>query len=371
MIKKYLFFFIFHLCLIFQNQAIAANASGTTRGVTFFYLDGVSQDFPWVLDNQYLPTVRAKIDNLLTKYREADVNWIRILVASDHFTLNPSGAYPIPSQSLVNKVNDFMAITRSGLNAGKFKIEIVLIPKQVNSMFVDVAPYSADKLWYKTWLDKLNYSNLGMVMFGGDLSPCLLGPIRCQGEPNADALVTNHGKWIKEMWAWKQSNYPNLSASYEVIGVQAGSNNDPALIKKLAVWMNTNTPSNPIVAASMYVDLPTNSTWQQYLYATLAILDAYHSVSNKPLWIDEFGKSMNTLEPQGVQDQRNAYQGFLGASICWRPNKYPKFAWVAGNDYPYTKGQWYGLTSGFSLDQPMMRDTWSDLKLYYSIQACP
>lgn len=352
--------------LFVQKSSIAANVSGDVRGVTFFYLDGESQDFPWVLDNQYDPTVRARIDNLLAQYRAGGVNWIRLLVATDHFPIE-SESHPVPSASLIKKVNDFMAITRSGLNAGRFKVELVLVPQQRNALFTDVAPYSRDKLWFKTWIDNLNYSNLGIVMLGGDLSPCYLSG--CEGESSADVVPKNHGAWIKSLWAWKQANYPGLNASYEVIGVQSLSNNSPVLIKKLAGWMNANTPTNPIVAASVYIDLPSGSSWQEYANATVKILDAYHSVSNKTLWIDEFGKSFGSQ--WNAQDQRNAYLGFLGASVCWRQNRYPKFAWVASNDYPYDGRNWLGLVSGFNGTTPVMRDTWSDLSLYYNLQSCP
>jgi hypothetical protein len=108
------------------------------------------------------------------------------------------------------------------------------------------------------------------------------------------------------------------------------------------------------------------------------VLDAYHSVSSKPLWIDEYGKSIGSCVINGQncgtwteQDQRNAYQGFLGASVCWRQNRYFKFAWVAGRDYPYDGQEWFGLVSTFNGDKPFMRPAWYDLGLYYNLQACP
>jgi hypothetical protein len=365
---KRLFLLLFALLMAVSpsEDAKAINASGDVRGVTFFYLDGGQQDFPWVLDHQYDPLVRSRIDKLLEKYREAGVNWIRLLVATDHFPVQ-SDIHPVPSASVIKKVNDFMAITRAGNNAGRFTVELMLIPQQRNGLFTDVAPYSRDKFWYKTWIDNLNYSNLGLVMLGGDLSPCLLSG--CEGERFVEALPKNHGEWIKSMWSWKESNYPALNVSYEVIGVQALSNNDPALIKRLANWINRNTPTNPVIAASLYIELPSGSSWQDYAYATARVLDAYHSTTAKMLWIDEFGKGFGSQWSE--QDQRSAYQGFLGASVCWRQNRYPKFAWVAGNDYPYDGKNWYGLVSGFAGSTPIMRDAWSDLSLYYTVQACP
>lgn len=69
-------------------------------------------------------------------------------------------------------------------------------------------------------------------MMAGDLSPCLLDG--CYGDPSLPASAThqrNHGSWIRELWAWKEANYAGLNVSYEVIGNQGGSGNDPNLIK--------------------------------------------------------------------------------------------------------------------------------------------
>jgi hypothetical protein len=119
--------------------------------------------------------------------------------------------------------------------------------------------FKPDWTWMNEWITKFNYTNLGIIMLGGDLSPCLLSG--CEGEAAAEALPRNHGAWIKAMWAAKEANHPRLNASYEVIGVQKRSNNSPELIKKLATWINTATPSNPVVAASLYVVLPPGSSW--------------------------------------------------------------------------------------------------------------
>jgi hypothetical protein len=375
------------LCLLFAFGSSQAQISGPVRGVTFFHLHDESysaqtpRDFPWVLDNQHVPAVRAQIDALLTQYRNAGVNWIRILVAANHFT--PSHIYPEPKQELIDKVNAFMDITRSGANAGRFTIELVLLPMQDSAgFFVDQAPYNTDKAWYNTWLQKLNFSNLGMVMFGGDLVPCGWSPAgwRCQGEAGATDLQNKHGEWIRAIWAWKQSNYPTLNASYEVIGVHGASNNSTVPIQKMANWINLWTPSVPVVAASLYITRTgtTAWTWQQYKDATLAVLDAYHAVSTKPLWIDEFGfraagdpdSGVTTPEPvMTEQEQQAGYQGFLAASVCWRQNRYPKFAWEAGSDYKH--GAPWGLFKGFSGTTPIARPAASEVALYYTLQSCP
>ncbi len=343
-------------------QAVPAEPGGgrEIRGVTFFYLDGAKQDFPWVLEHQRDPLVRARIENLLEQYRAAEVSWIRLLVATDHFS-DRSVIHPVPTQPLIQKVNDFMALTRSGPNAGQFTIELVLLPEQKSSRFTDTAPYERDKRWYQTWLDHLNYTNLGMVMLGGDLSPCLLSG--GEGDSGVESIPQNHGAWIKSIWAWKEANYPNVYASYEVIGIQTGSRNDPRLIRDLAVWVKANTPKIPVVAAALYVELQPGSSWRDYADATARILDTYHAASNIPLWIDEFGKSSgNTWTPE---DQKAAYTGFLTATVSWRRKGYPMFAWVAGDDSPNDGKNSFGLVSGFEKTKPLMRPAWEELTRFY------
>jgi hypothetical protein len=386
MLKKHIKGLIFLLCLAMPLMGIASTPTGVNgdvRGVTFYYLDGAAnpyshpavagQGFGWVLDNQYDPAVRARIDNLLTAYRNAGVNWIRLLVGSDNFP--SSKVEPVPSAALIKEFNDFLAITRSGANQGQFHIEVVLVPHRASGMIADVAPYNHDKLWLKTWIDKINYTNVGMVLLGGDLSPCLLSG--CEGSANASAIAKNHGAWIKSIWAWKQANYPTLNASYEVIGVESGNN--PALIAMLAHWNDVNTPTNAIMSAGVYISLPSGATWQQYAAVTVAVLDSYASASSKNLHIDEYGKSRGT-DASGntwsLNDQRAAYQGFLGAVVCLRKKNYAKFAWVAGRDYPYDtdstgRARWNGLVDSFNGATPVMSATWSDLKLYYTLQVCP
>jgi len=343
----------------------AANVSGDVRGTTFFYLDGSAQDFPWVLDHQYDPAVRAKIDSLLSQYRSAGINWIRLLVATNHFP-NRSDIHPVPTQALIQKVNDFMAITRAGANAGQFTIELMLIPEQSNGQFTDVAPYTRDKLWYQTWLSGLNYTNLGMVMFGGDLTPCLL-----QG-CEFDGLTKNHADWIRGIWSWKVVNYPSINGSYEVIGVQQGSDNNYWMLLNMSWWNQTYTPTNPVLAASLYVEKPPGASWGDYANATITILNNYITYpGSKPLWIDEFGKKIGT---EGytwtAQDQSAAFAGFYGASVCsFQAQRFPKFAWVGGNDSDLPLS--YGLFSAFSGSTPVARPALNDLSLYYNLQACP
>jgi hypothetical protein len=342
-------------------QAVAAGLfEGKVRGVTFFYLDGAKQDFPWVLEHQREPLVRARIENLLKQYRAAGVNWIRLLIATDHFS-DRSVIHPVPTQPLIQKVNDFMAITRNGPNAGQFTLELVLLPEQKNARFTDTAPYERDKRWYKTWLDHLDYTNLGMVMFGGDLSPRLLSG--GQDETGAEPIPQNHGAWIKSIWAWKKANYPDIYASYEVIGIQTGSRNNPLLIQNLATWAKANTPGISVFSAALYVELPSGRSWRDYADVTATILDTYHSVSDIPLWIDEFGKSSGTTWT--LEDQKNAYTGFLTATVSWRRKRYPMFAWVTGNDAPYDGKNTFGLVSGFEEAKPLMRPAWEELTRFY------
>ena len=95
MFRKLMMTAVFAACSAVTFTAMATTATGvngTVRGVTFYYLDGAanpyadppipSQGFQWVLDHQYDPDVRERLDNLLAAYRAAGVNWIRLLVAS-------------------------------------------------------------------------------------------------------------------------------------------------------------------------------------------------------------------------------------------------------------------------------------------------
>jgi hypothetical protein len=344
----------------------AAFHVGAVRGVTFFYLDGKQQDFPWVLEHQREPAVRARIEGLLEQYRAAEVNWIRLLIATNHFP-DRSAIHPVPSFPLIQKVNDFMALTRSGENAGQFTIELVLVPEQKNSRFTDTAPYERDKRWYKAWLDQLDYSNLGMVMFGGDLSPCLLSG--GEGEPGSESIPKNHSAWIKALWNWKVAHYPNLYASYEVIGIQTGSRNDPMLIQKLATWIKVNTPGLPVVSASLYLELPRGSSWRDYADTTARIIDTYNAtLPDTPLWIDEFGKSWG--QDWTLEDQKAAFTGFLTTTIAWqRRSSYPVFVWVAGNDAPYDGKNTFGLVAGFDESKPRMQPAWGEVERFYRLGA--
>ncbi len=346
-------------------------AAGNVRGVTFFYLDGVAQDFPWVLENQYDPAVRAKIDAILAGYRQAGVNWIRLLVSANHRTYYKylDKANPVPSDSLVKQVNDFMAITRSGDNAGKFTIELMLIAQtDAAGAFADAAPYTKDKQWYASWLSRLNYGNLGLVMFGGDLEPCRWEPagFLC-GDASSSPVVKSHARWIKEMWSWFKATYPTLNVNYEVIG---GGDVYGMLLKTVAGWQLENTPTIPATAVSLYFDLPARSTWQQYAATTRAIIDYYRTVSTKPLWIDEFGKSMSA--EVSAADQASYFAGFLGTGVCggYGPPA-ALFGWVGGNDYPYSGQVWFGLMSGFTKDTPTWRQAWNSLTQYYTLAKCP
>lgn len=387
MIRKLMMAAVVAACIAIVPKVGATTptgVNGTVRGVTFYYLDGAanpyanppvpSQGFEWVLNHQYDPDVRERLDNLLAQYRAAGVNWIRLLIASNNFSA--LDMEPVPSAAWIKKLNDFLAITRAGDNAGQFHIEIVLVPLRTNGLIADTAPYNHDKAWLKTWLDNINFTNVGQIMLGGDLSPCLLSG--CQGSSGASTIANNHGAWIRSIWAWKDSNYPTLNASYEVIGVQGGSNNNPALISMMAHWSAQYTPTNPTMSAGLYVTLSPGATWQQYAAAFTAVLDSYAAATAKNLHIDEYGLAKGTGSDgvtRTLADQRAGYQGMLGAMICWRQKNYAKFAWGANRDYPYDVGpnraRWYGLVDSFDGNMPVMSPTWGDIKLYYTLQSCP
>lgn len=362
---KKIFAFIF-TAFLFNFNAYATPVSGDQRGVTFFYLDGGGHDFPWVLEHQYDSQVREKIDALLSQYRKSGINWIRLLVAADHFyDAKKELVYPVPEDSLINNLNDFMAITRSGDNAGQFTIELVLVPKTNKFMF-NIIDFSIDEAWYRKWFDNLDFHNLGIIMIGGDLAPCSKTG-HCEGDPNVHPYFDNHGKWIKHMWSWKEIEYPNINASFEVAFEDGLPNN--TLVHNTVKWIDENTPTVPTIAAAMYINLTPGTSWEDYAYMTQEFLDVYHSSTSKPLWIDEIGHSIG----QGWKesDQIAYFQGVLAASVCWSLNKYPTFIWVAGNDTPYDKKQVFGLVEGFNGNTPIMRTSWSVIEQYFNLQQCP
>ncbi|MBI3325007.1 MAG: hypothetical protein HYZ92_06970 [Candidatus Omnitrophica bacterium] len=343
------------------------------RGVSLFYLNGATQDLPWLLANQGDSTVRSRLDNLLAAYRQACVNEVRLIIGADHY---PSTNYPVPSSTLVNQVNSLLSILR----AGQFKIELVLWTRQVNGLFPEPAPYTNDKTWIANWMSRLTRP-IDTVMIGADIAPCAWNGSRyaCEGEPDAPALATNHGKWIRAMWVWFHQTYTQRAA-YNILG------GDPARtfeqLGNSVGWIMRNTPEVPVVAATLYFDLPPGSSWSAYASKVDTALDRYRSLTTKPLWIDEYGKLMGSCPstlcpPAGATytstDQANYVAGFLGATTCQRPGVLGgEFAWIAGNDYPYNGQFWFGLASGFtSLQQPIWRGAWSTISQYYKLQRCP
>lgn len=343
--------------------------SEAVRGVTFYFLDGTAESFPWVLANQSNPVVRAKIDNVFASYREAGVNWIRLLIAANHFD---AAEYPAPSSALIERVNSFLAITRSGPNAGRFKVEIVLITPKDAGNFRDLSPYDKDKQWLAEWLTRLDYSNIGMVLLTGDAAPCAWDGKQhsCFGDSATGIapVAYNNGHWITAIWPWFKARWPTLRASYEVIAGDPVNGGD--LIKKVGAWVTKATPEVPYVAVALYFDLPPGRPWSEVATQTQALLDAYHSVTTKPLWIDEYG--MKICAPgkcaHGEADQAAYFAGFLGATTCWSAIPYPKFAWVAGNDHLPGTDAHYGLVSGFADNQPVWRPAWNAVSLYYNLR---
>lgn len=391
------------LSITLSPAATAANISGDVRGVSLQYLDTGARDLPWILknlDNPAYPDLRPKLDNLLAKYRSAGVNWIRLLVAADHLNNQwPGQSYPAnaANDAAINeqiaKVNRLMEITRTGSNAGRFTIEVVLMtPRNSADLFTDPGPnYTNDWAWLQKWINGLQYNNLGMVMLGGDLSPC--DEQGCEAGAASPTHASNHGAWIKKIWQYKQQQYPSLNASYEIIGVDTALTleqrpNRFDRIRKVVPWINANTPSNPVIAAAMYVRLLPGTPWEGYRDETNLLLKAFHEIPGnaKSLWIDEFGMptgpcykgDLTACGTWTTQDQRNAYQGYLGASVCYYQHRYPKFAWTTGVGAAEKDpriagdaGRVFGLVTSYTSNTPNMRPAWSDLSLYYNLQACP
>lgn len=221
----------------------------------------------------------------------------------------------------------------------------------------------------------LNYSNLGMVMLSGDLTPCGWDGVnpgyKCFGETatTVPPLAYNHGYWLSTLWPWFRSQWPTVQASCEVI---AGDSNGE-LIMRTATWVQQRTPTVSYIAVSLYSELTPGASWLDYANRTVLLLNSYHSVATLPLWIDEYGMRIcQTGQCAFTEaDQTAFYNGFLGASTCWTTRKYPKFAWVGGNDYPYNSQFWCGLASSFSGTTPVWRPAWSAVSVYFNLDKCP
>lgn len=357
------------------SSQIAASGAGSYRGVSLFYLDGVAQDLPWILANQNDPTVNAKLISLFDAYQAAHVNWIRLLVAYNHFG---TATDPI----WITRVNALMALAST---RGAFTFEVMLITQRdANDYYLSTLSnnYASDQQWLSMWTQGLNYSHLGLIMIGGDLFPCAwtgLGGtwhVGCQGDGSAiEPRSENHGRWIKAMWPWYKATYPGVNTAFEVFGDDSSPNLQWTLLKRVAQWVNGLSPSVPVVATPLYFTLPPGSTWQAYANKTMTALNAYNAAGvPKTLWIDEYGMSIG-LQPNGwtytAADQEAYYSGFLAATTCWTTTQYPKFAWVTGRDYPGDGNRSFGLVGSFSGNAPNWYPAWSDIGLYYNPSTCP
>ena len=346
--------------------------SANVRGITFHFLDGWDHDLPWMIENQYTLEIRKKIERVLDTYDKAGINWLRILIAAHHrpYYRYVDSGNPIPSDTQVRQVNDFLALLRSDRFAGKFKIEIVLIPEMNSDLsFRDSAPYNLDKQWLNFWMNNLDFTDIGLVMIGADLMPCAwegsqIG-FRC-GNASAVTVTQNHARWIEAVWPWARQNWPNHNMSYEVI---AGSSTLAATT--MATWISQHTPDVSLASASMYFDLPIGATIEDYKTYWRDVITSFRNSSVKPLWIDEFGKRIGTGYSE--TDQANFFMGFLEATACGSfPDTIPKLAWVGGDDYTSNRNIWFGLFSGYDSEQnPIVRPAWKALSKAYNAAQCP
>jgi hypothetical protein len=183
----------------------------------------------------------------------------------------------------------------------------------------------------------------------------------------------SHGQWLIAMWEWFHYQYPDVQASYEIIGTGGSYTREPVplLVQGIAQWVDANTPDVPYTSLSLYIDLPPGVGWEEYATTTRDLLSAYSSATSRPLWIDEFGKQVcgasSTTCANTEDDQVSYYHGFLDATAKM---DIPRFAWTASNDYPFdTKSDLrYGLFSDYDAnDKPVPRPAWYTLQLYYTV----
>lgn len=357
------------ICATSIAPAVAANATGDVRGVTFFYLDGERQDTPWVLDNIDSPLVQTRLQNLFDSYKQKGINWVRLLIGRDHLSASKPDSY------WISRFNQLLQITQNK----QLGVEVVLVPS-VNQGYM-ATDRTYDKQWLHSWITGMNYTNIGLVLITGDASPCGFvnaTTVKCEGEAGVLPLNKNHGEWIKDVWRHVKNTYPSLNVGYEIIGVDS-HNTSPELLKRSAMWANANTPDIAVFAASLYFSLPTGSSWQAYNAKTLELINAYKSVATKPLWIDEYGfavdvrnsyPGVNNFTPT-YADQKAYYDGFLSATTCFSQDRWAKFAWVAGNDAPYDNQKKLGLVTGFVNNYPQWTPAGDVVGQYYNLTACP
>ncbi len=355
-----------------NDTTTTRKVAGPVRGITFHFLDGWDHDLPWMIENQYNSQVRKQIETVLDSFVETGINWLRIIIAAHHrpYYQYVDSGNPLPSNVHIKQVNDFLALLRSNRFTDKFKIELVLIPEMNKDLsFRDSAPFTLDKQWINSWMNKLDFTNIGIVMMGADLMPCAWEgsqiKFRC-GDASGSRVTQTHARWIQSVWPWARQNWPNQNMSYEVI---AGSSTLAA--STMATWVSEHTPDVTVAAASMYFDLPIGATVQDYANYWRDVITSFRNHSVKPLWIDEFGKRIGTGYSES--DQEYFFEGFLRATVCGDfPDSIPKLAWVGGDDYKKSRKIWFGLFSGYAPDNtPKFRPAWKSLSKYYNAQQCP
>ena len=377
------FIFISELTI---KKNTSSYATGDVRGVTFFYLNGVEQGFPWIVKNISDKTVQTQIKNMLASLRGNGVNWLRLLVSADHFQKTD---YPSPSAKTLQNFNALLTLIQDNFG-NDFKIELIFVaPRTLKDgqnlgNYVDKPPYTNDKQWISGWMNGIypkNMSMVGMVLMGGDQAPCgwntVAKKFTCEGEENATEMQKNHASWIKTMWPWFDAQYASRQSSYKssyeiIVGNQA---NEWELLKKSVTWAVKATPSVPVIAAPFYFNAEPGSSWKVYAKLTQEALLAYKKLTTKPLWIDEFGMQIGMFQGKTYTeaDQGSFFGGFLAATTCWFNDKQPKFAWVVGNDYGPKREFWHGIMSNFTpTNEPVWRWTaMRQLNLYYTLHKCP
>ena len=359
------------------------------------FMDNPNEGIFWILENQYTEQGKQRILERLKDFQTAGVNWIRILV-SPNWGRRDIYANPLPT---IQKVNDLMALTREGKNAGKFTIELVLDGNRWNAdyvnpktgkqgkaeqYFVDPYPYRNDKAWFKTWIDHLNFENLGMIMFAGDTAPCKKwgnkpeSKVKCyesEAPPSHwqdEEYYKNNGRWVTTIYAWFAQAYPSLNVAFEV-----GHGGDFDEMSANADWVKRHLPAMPVFATALYIHLGDTEDWRSYREETDRFIDEAERRSEKKLWIDEigYGRKGNRYSANDRSEARQKayFDGVLASLVRYRKNKYPTFAWVAGDDYRDHDPEhaWYGLLTekmGSGGHQKVWSPAWNTLSLYYNLQ---
>lgn len=315
------------------------------RGVDLFYLDGINQGLPYVIENLNNPIVLEKLKNQLTDLKAGGVTWVRYHLAAQWYGrmyFKPGRIFPD---------SDFIGFTKdinhlnSILKDMGFNVEMMLIPYQDSSKwpwpFTETFPYDRHKTWFSSIFQYVDMSKVDLFMIAGDLD---------------FAGSKAHIQWASEILKWMKINYPNIKASVETV-----SGWTPYATGQIAKVIQYYFADLPLIGVSFYLTLPGSPAQKDWENLFKQHYTAFEANTKVPLWIDEVG---HPYKPQNISEQTAYINGFLAVS-----SKYPKFIWVSGNDTnPNDPLQSrFGLIDHYDGTTPIYTSSWEIIKNFFKL----